>query len=131
VTKNKAPKDQEGEHNLTISRLGSAPQWAANIVIVFAFLGYMHLQSSRGDTVADQRIKTCHDVQERGVDVMDRLTSVLVEYQHDCRNMTEAFERLERALQDQTRSMEQLRWAFEERERDKYLKNTSQEISPK
>jgi len=100
---------QPDDTNLNVGKFGSAPQWAANIVIVFAFLAYMHMQATRGDTVAEQRIKTCHDIQERGVETMDRLAATLSDYHHDCRNMTEAFERLERALQDQTRALEVLR----------------------
>ena len=94
---------------LTVGQFGSAPQWAANIVIVMAFLGYMHIRDGRGDKVAEQRIATCHEVQERGVAVMDRLATVMSDYHHDCASMRESFDRLERALERQADSLDDLR----------------------
>jgi len=96
------------DNALHLGNLGSAPQWAANIVIVFAFLGYMHSQDTREDKVAEQRIATCHAVQDRGVDVMDRLSVVMAEYQHDCESMRDSFDRLERVFANQAESFERL-----------------------
>jgi len=110
-----APQQDPLGQNLTMGRFGSAPQWAANIVIVFAFLAYMHMQDIREDKVSEQRIKSCREIQDRSVDVMEKLAAALAEYQHDCRNMNESFDRLERALQDQTRALEELRRAMGER----------------
>ena len=57
----------------------NAPHWAALIIIVLAFLIYMERQSDKGDLLADQRIATCHRVQEDTVTILRSLNSSILE----------------------------------------------------
>jgi len=72
-----------------------APLWAANIVLVVSFLVYMHFGERRNEMVAEQRIITCHAVQDRANDAIDRLANVLPEYQVECQSLAAAIHRLE------------------------------------
>jgi len=69
------------------------PLWAANLVIVAMFLGYMIRQDWRDDLVAKQRIDRCHTIQEDATEVMKALNSTLTEHRL-------AFSDLENTLAD-------------------------------
>ena len=95
---------------MTIETLSknNVPLWAANIIIVFGFLGYMEIQTRRGDLVADQRIKHCHAVQEEGILVMRSLRDSMINYTAQCAGLSDAIETLSQDmddLRDQMRKM--------------------------
>ena len=97
---------------MTIETLtkNNVPLWAANIILVFGFLGYMEMQTRRSDLVADQRIKHCHAVQQEGIIVMRSLRDSMVNYTAQCAGLGDAIETLSRDmhdLQDQMRRMSQ------------------------
>lgn len=97
---------------MTIETLSknNVPLWAANIILVFGFLGYMEMDARRGDLVADQRIKNCHAVQEEAIMVMRSLRDSMANYTAQCAGLGDAIETLSRDmddLQDQMRRMSQ------------------------
>ena len=96
---------------MTIETLNknNVPLWAANIILVFGFLGYMEMDARRSDLVAEQRIKQCHAVQEESIEVMRSLRDSMVTYSVQCAGLGDAIQMLSRDmedLQDQIRRIE-------------------------
>jgi hypothetical protein len=56
-----------------------APHWAALIIVVSLFLVYMERNAMHAELLAEQRIETCHSVQEASNIVLTRLAEVLSE----------------------------------------------------
>ena len=56
-----------------------APHWAALIIIVIAFLIYMERQAGKSDRIADQRIETCHRMQEDSMRIMAALNQTITD----------------------------------------------------
>jgi len=84
-----------------------APQWAAVILIVAGFLTYLYMheqflqkQYQRQDLVTVQRIDSCHDVQDRSIDTMEKLSEVLANQAAAFNSMAEAMSRLEETIRE-------------------------------
>ena len=82
-----------------------APQWAAVILIVAGFLSYLYMheqflqkQYERQDLVTIQRIESCHDVQDRSIDLMDKLSDSLAKQAQAFESMSRAFKDLEETV---------------------------------
>ena len=78
----------------------TAPHWFAVLVIVGAFLLYLHnhnkmigIHAERMEIVADQRIEHCHSIQLKGYQVMDRLTQSLDEQRDEFHRLRAELER--------------------------------------
>ena len=88
-----------------ISALKTRPEIIAMLIIVGAFL--YHIESSetkkiateerrelREDLVAKQRMKTCHDIQSRGIQALDRNSAALVMHASSDSNLTGSIDKL-------------------------------------
>jgi hypothetical protein len=88
-----------------IGSLKSRPEIIAMLVVVGAFLH--HIESSetkniaveerreaREDLVAKQRMKTCHDIQSRGIEALDRNSAALVMHASSDSNLTGSIDKL-------------------------------------
>jgi chromosome segregation ATPase len=84
--------------NMDIEVKKTVPLWAANILIIAMFLGFMVRQDWRDDMVASQRIDRCHTVQEDATEVMKALNATLTEHRV-------AFSNLEATLSDLQRTL--------------------------
>lgn len=87
---------------MTIETLNknNVPLWAANIILVFGFLGYMEMDARRGDLVAEQRIKQCHAVQEESITVMRSLRDSMANYTAQCAGLGDAIDNLSQDLRE-------------------------------
>ena len=70
-----------------VKTFNGAPQWAAVILIVAGFLGYLMAKdqaeersAAREDIVTVQRIESCHSIQNESNEVMGRLYDYLAEH---------------------------------------------------
>jgi HD-GYP domain-containing protein (c-di-GMP phosphodiesterase class II) len=85
-----------------------APHWAALILVVVAFLFYMDRSARTQELLAEQRIETCHDVQEAANDVLAQLTAVLQKAASEDALMRAQMRSLEDTMQRHTEAIEHL-----------------------
>lgn len=88
-----------------ISALKTRPEIIGMLIIVGGFLYYMQVtesknieaqekRDSREDLVAKQRMKTCHDIQSRGIQALDRNSAALVMHASSDSNLTGSIDKL-------------------------------------
>lgn len=88
-----------------ISALKTRPEIIGMLIIVGSFLYYMQVtesknieaqekRDSREDLVAKQRMKTCHDIQSRGIQALDRNSAALVMHASSDSNLTGSIDKL-------------------------------------
>jgi predicted membrane chloride channel (bestrophin family) len=94
--------------NATSEVASKAPHWAALILVVVSFLFYMDRSTKTQELLAEQRIETCHDVQEAANDVLGRLTDVLQKAASEDALMRAQMRSLEDTMQRHTEAIENL-----------------------
>lgn len=85
-----------------------APHWAALLLVVMAFLFYLDRQEQHADLVAEQRIRTCHAVQDRATTVLTQLSDHLAASAVAEAESRAALQHIELELSKQTGKIESL-----------------------
>ena len=105
VIEKMSPATQENITKAAEKLATNAPHWVVLLITVGAFLFYLERQDmremerlTRTDLVAEQRIESCHDVQERSIQVMSNLTEAIGKHDATINDLKEEVERIGRAL---------------------------------
>lgn len=103
----------------TIDKFGdlaiTAPHWFALIAVVGGFLYYMERKdlhelerNQHAEQVSDLRIEACHDVQERGMEIMADVSKAMVQNNHAITSLQSSFDRMNIQMDESDRRIEKV-----------------------